>query len=513
MIITPNSKDNSKSDSKDNSKSDSKSLSVDSLAAPQLVRRKSGRYTIRLREKGHTVPLVSLSTRTTIRRHAEMRQRELAATAKAFLLDNPEATAEDLRDHLKGIAEYLLTEPTDDYWNGIDVAWLHDAKVNLRDVAATQGLSITQQAHIVQALKVLTAGQQRVDHGNTEGLLEYLSGGDVNAASSSLTPEVLPEVVPEVEAKVNAATPVTSASGPSYDELCEDLLAERKVALKESSYNDLRSSLNTIRRFLDPEANFMSRPVWVALRDTMMDEGYAPLTINKLLTKARTVFEYALMNEKVTGRNPVERLKLTKDAVSKRRAFTEGELEVISKAVSEVPDVVRKYAAGIAMVTGARAAEVAQLTPEDVLYVTDGHSEEGVLCISINDNDGKSVKNSHSIRMVPLVSAYGFNAEEFYQWSQRQTSGVSMFFPNNIARFSIWFNNKLLPEALGDTENVCLHSLRHSMATTLKAAGVALVDAQGILGHSSQSITFDLYGRGHEIKRLSDAMTLALSGK
>lgn len=77
----------------------------------------------------------------------------------------------------------------------------------------------------------------------------------------------------------------------------------------------------------------------------MMDEGYRPLTINKLLTKARTVFEYALMNEKGTGRNPVERLKLTRDAESRRRAFTESELKVVARAVSEVPDVSRKYAA------------------------------------------------------------------------------------------------------------------------------------------------------------------------
>ena len=66
--------------------------------------------------------------------------------------------------------------------------------------------------------------------------------------------------------------------------------------------------------------------------------------------------------------------------------------------------------------------------------------------------------------------------------------------------------------ALSDTENVTFHSLRHSMASNLKAAGVNLIDAQGVLGHSSQSITFDLYGKGHAVSRLADALKAGLLG-
>ncbi|MCV5950046.1 integrase, partial [Escherichia coli] len=52
--------------------------------------------------------------------------------------------------------------------------------------------------------------------------------------------------------------------------------------------------------------------------------------------------------------------------------------------------------------------------------------------------------------------------------------------------------------------------LRHWLATRMKERGVNLVDAQGILGHSSQSITYDLYGKGHAVGRLAEVLKTAL---
>ncbi|EOU0964811.1 tyrosine-type recombinase/integrase [Shigella flexneri] len=76
--------------------------------------------------------------------------------------------------------------------------------------------------------------------------------------------------------------------------------------------------------------------------------------------------------------------------------------------------------------------------------------------------------------------------------------------------YSSWFNSRVLTEALGDSQDVSLHSLRHWLATRMKERGVNLVDAQGILGHSSQSITYDLYGKGHAVGRLADVLKTAL---
>ncbi|EIY8647482.1 integrase, partial [Escherichia coli] len=297
------------------------------VAKPQLVRRANGRYTIRFRLKGQTTPFLSVSTRSTDRRVATMRQRELAATAKAFMLDRPEVSLQELTAHLRSMAEQFLTDASDDYWNGLEVATLVDEKSNLKELAATQALSLDQQKGIRLALEVLTAAQQRVDTGDTSGLIKLIDGGvsqltddnnhtDYSTISDSTSilkneqgdrPAVLTqERQPEV----------TIADQPaicSFSELVSSLLAEKVQTLKSSSYKDLSSSLNTVSRFLPEDMDLMSRSEWLAVRDAMLASEVRPSTINKLLTKAKMCLDYALMNGQLEGRNPIERMKLTKD--------------------------------------------------------------------------------------------------------------------------------------------------------------------------------------------------------
>ena len=55
------------------------------------------------------------------------------------------------------------------------------------------------------------------------------------------------------------------------------------------------------------------------------------------------------------------------------------------------------------------------------------------------------------------------------------------------------------------------HSLRHSLAGALKAAEVPVGTAEAILGHSSGSISYDLYGAGSavEVGRMAEALKVA----
>ncbi|MGM7321495.1 hypothetical protein ABOA89_08445 [Escherichia coli] len=113
-----------------------------------------------------------------------MRQRELAATAKAFLLDRHDVSLQELTAHLKSMAEQFLTDASDDYWNGLEVATLVDEKANLKDLAATRALSIDQQRGIKLALEVLTAAQQRVDTGDTSSLIKLIDDNNHTGEST-----------------------------------------------------------------------------------------------------------------------------------------------------------------------------------------------------------------------------------------------------------------------------------------------------------------------------------------
>ncbi|MBB7150539.1 site-specific integrase [Escherichia coli] len=482
------------------------------LATPQLVRRANGRYTIRFRLKGQTIPFLSVSTRSTDRRVATMRQRELAATAKSFMLDRPDVSLQELTDHLRSMAEQFLTDASDDYWNGLEVATLVDEKSNLKELAATQALSLDQQKGIRLALEVLTAAQQRVDTGDTSGLIDIVMNNLTDDSTIGDSTSILKNeqgVSPQV---------FTQERQPSvvFSSLVSSLLAEKVQTLKTSSYKDLSSSLNTVSRFLPEDMALMSRSEWLAVRDAMLAAEVRPSTINKLLTKAKMCLDYGLMNGQLEGRNPIERMKLTKDTDSKRRAFTDEELERLlvrveaeyqfTRHTAHTTSEARRWATLVSVVTGARSAEVCHLTKRDIVTL-----DNGLVCIDINeDGDGKSVKNKHSVRLVPLTDgAYGFDLKSFLEWVDMQPDEGPLFGMTPSA-YSSWFNSRVLTEALPDAENVSLHSLRHWLATRMKERGVNLVDAQGILGHSSQSITYDLYGKGHAVGRLADVLKTAL---
>ncbi|MCH6620757.1 integrase [Escherichia coli] len=440
-----------------------------------------------------------------------MRQRELAVTAKAFLLDKPEVSLQELTDHLRSMAEQFLTDASDDYWNGLEVATLVDEKSNLKELAATQALSLDQQKGIRLALEVLTAAQQRVDTGDTSGLIDIVMNNPTDYSTICDSMAILSNeqgVSPEVFTQERQPEVAIC----SFSELVSSLLAEKVQTLKSSSYKDLSSSLNTVSRFLPEDMDLMSRSEWLAVRDAMLASEVRPSTINKLLTKAKMCLDYGLMNGQLEGRNPIERMKLTKDIDSKRRAFTDEELERLlvrveseyqfTRHTAHTTSEARRWASLVSVVTGARSAEVCHLTKRDIVTL-----DNGLVCIDINeDGDGKSVKNKHSVRLVPLTDgAYGFDLASFLSWVNTQSDEGPLFGMTPSA-YSSWFNSRVLTEALPDAENVSLHSLRHWLATRMKERGANLVDAQGILGHSSQSITYDLYGKGHAVGRLADVL-------
>ena len=308
-----------------------------------------------------------------------MRQRELAATAKSFMLDRPDVSLQELTEHLRSMAEQFLTDASDDYWNGLEVATLVDEKSNLKELAATQALSLDQQKGIRLALEVLTAAQQRVDTGDTSGLIDIVMNNSRDSGTSNLTDYSTIGDSSSILKNEQGDRPavftqepqpeVTIADQPaicSFSELVSSLLAEKVQTLKSSSYKDLSSSLNTVSRFLPEDMDLMSRSEWLAVRDAMLASEVRPSTINKLLTKAKMCLDYGLMNGQLEGRNPIERMKLTKDIDSKRRAFTDEELERLlvrveseyqfTRHTAHTTSEARRWASLVSVVTGARSS-------------------------------------------------------------------------------------------------------------------------------------------------------------
>ncbi|MDZ7278179.1 site-specific integrase [Pantoea eucrina] len=424
---------------------------------------------------------------------------ELAATAKAFLLDNPEATPEELRGHLKDMAESLLTAASGDYWDGVEVSHLHDAKANLREIAAKHSLSIEQHHHLAASLKIIDAAQKRVNGGDAGPLLDILKGLEATHAAHDGDSTTI------LKSQQGNHSPELTRERLEFDELSSIYMAEHMVNLLPASQRDIQSAHKALKRFTKGiDWRTHTREQVRVLRDAMRDSGLADSTVNKMMAKLSAVMNWAFQNGHI-DHDYTKGLKV-KGVVSSRRAFTEDELVKVVSAVAAERELHKRLFGMLAVITGARCGELTQLTKADVV------NEAGHLCIDINDRNSKTLKNKGSARVIPLIDgAYGFSINEFSEWVRALPDDNSLVFGMSRDIASKWFNEKVLPTALPDRDkNLVLHSLRHTMATLMKKAGVTESVAQDVLGHSNQSITFGLYGKAKSVNLMADALNKTL---
>lgn len=475
------------------------------LAVPQLVRRsKSGRYVVRFRVRGASSAVVSIGLQTTKRIEAVIRMNELSATAKAFLLDNPEATSIELNAHLKSMALMFLTDKVDSYWSSLEFDYIGDTKADLKSLSLG-ALSVDQQRHIVKAIKLLEAAQTRADAGDTEPLLDFLKGLEVVEDSDNL-------IKGSHIGNATAILKVEQGDNPKefkqerleWSQLSAIYQNEHSVNLKPASQRDIQSAHKTLSRFVkDIDWKTYTRAEVTAVRDDMRASGLADSTVNKLLAKLCAVMNWANQNGYVPH-DYTKGLKV-KGVESSRRAFTREELAKVVQTVALERETHKRLFGQLSVVTGARCGELTQLTRADVI------TEAGLVCIDINANNGKSLKTKASARLVPITEAYGLSIKEFTDYIRKLPSDDSLVFGMSRDVASKWFNEVVLPKALPErTKDLVLHSLRHTMATFMKQAGCAESIAQDVLGHSNQSITFGLYGRAKSVEQMAEALEQSL---
>ena len=210
---------------------------------------------------------------------------------------------------------------------------------------------------------------------------------------------------------------------------------------------------------------------------------------------------WAVRAERLTKQH-TDKIKITKGADSERKAFERAQVVKLMEYANALPVTSwERWALSLAVITGARVGEISYLTKADVRQV------DGLWCIDINeDAEGKSIKNKHSKRLVPLVDgALGFDLAAF----RGAVELGALPSDNKIkpARASQKLN-LLLQEVLGDSKekNQTLHSLRHHLISSMERAGVPVAFAQAAAGHSSGTIAYGVYGSGSPIQRVHEAI-------
>ncbi|HFI1931062.1 TPA: site-specific integrase [Yersinia enterocolitica] len=496
--------------------------------------------------------IASISLRTKDRRTAMAYSRHIKAALKAIHADRPNASYEEMREHLRDIAEWELSMGRSDLFEpemrDIYRDQYGELGESLTDALASEPLNIAQHRYINEALKVLKACMKRIEVGDSQPLIDYIDGFDATDRFNDQASASLSVSAPQKPGIPEDKPSVTVAS--LFEQYEQENTQNWKLAtLKENkSYH---AALIEIFEYLglNADANAITRADMLRVRDVLQllpknrkqrfkdvplvdlldredkTDCLDVVTINnKYLIKMAAVFKWAVRNDLIK-KNMTEGLELKvpqRKASEARNAFSTeqvgqllGAAKVYSQKSSGKP--YHYYVTALAAITGARLNEVAQLQVKDVR--TTG---AGTVYIHINEDDsslpGKSIKNAHSDRCVPLVDgAYGFVLADFMTLveARRGTDGDDAMVFDGLRlmkngygeQVSKWFNRTLLPKVLADRYGLAFHSFRHTVATQLKQHGVELAYAQAIMGHSSGSITYDRYAKEVEVDRLVNVIT------
>jgi integrase len=402
--------------------------------------------------------------------------KDILKTLAVFHLDQPEASWEDLKGRLKELAEDALQGHSEDS-RGLYMELYEQMSNHLAEAASTGRFNETHQLTIGTGQRVLRAAQERLE-GRPQELTAII--GELSCSTSVAPPPSL--------SVIRSEEPMT------FETLSGLYLAERKGNVTATTHKSVTSACRTLSGLLgDLDIKTHTRADMIALKDKVLD-GRKPLTSNKLLTQLSTVMGWAV-NNGYLARSFDKGLKIEKGAESTRKPLTQDQVVVIMTYANGLPvDDWKRWALSIGVLTGARIGEIYQLTKDDVKQI------DGITVIDINkdENGGKTLKNSFSVRQVPLVDgAYGFSLETFLKWV---SENEGQLFKVKEHSFSKPLNGALRePLGLASGGDQSFHSLRHSITGLMKAAVIPEGIAQAITGHSSGTITYDLYAGSQKL--------------
>lgn len=235
-------------------------------------------------------------------------------------------------------------------------------------------------------------------------------------------------------------------------------------------------------------------------------------TVNEYLTTYQSFFGWAEIQGFIT-RNPFKKLAIRqkKSKQQKKDAFSLAQVKSILLELDKLKNSKTKahlyWGTLIAIYSGARLNEIAQLTLDDV------KETGGVLYFDINDEGddegGKRLKTESSKRKVPVHSKLLEMGFEGYLREARAGKFKKLFpalkFQNNHGHgrnLARWVNKNLLVDLKIKDKKLSFHSFRHTVVTTLYASQVAVEIVQELVGHSKNSITLNVYNHGYDLKRL-----------
>lgn len=272
-----------------------------------------------------------------------------------------------------------------------------------------------------------------------------------------------------------AAEKAIKKSVPTF----EQFIAERympfvrgykKAANSDDSY--LRNQILPIlgKKYIDE----ITRKDIIDFHHGLRNKGYKPGTCNRSLVLLRYAFNLAIRWE-IPGiqKNPTKDVPLFDDQEGRRDRFlTQEETQRLFEAVTKSDNSLLQYIIPMLILTGARKREVLDARWEDF----DLDKRQWRIPVT---KAGRPRYVPLSSGVINLLAHVPHDARNPWVFANPKTGKpyVSIYGSWNTARISVGLRD------------VCIHSLRHSMASNLVNSGRSLYEVQRILGHTQIKTT------------------------
>lgn len=269
---------------------------------------------------------------------------------------------------------------------------------------------------------------------------------------------------------------------------------------RASTHERYLHTVNALANFLNQKPiTEISRKDISAFSDHLIQTGNSPVTSKQKIGILKTIFNAAI-NKELLESNPINYFKLPyKRPYKPRVGFTVDELDRIFQSPiytqGYLPLGGGKLACFwlplLALHTGARVEELAQLTASDVRFA------KGLgyyLSISDLNGAGAQLKNEHSRRNIPIhasLIACGFMKHVQAQKDQRFLFPDLKINPRGKrgGYFSYFFSGYLRRKiGITDTRKV-FHSFRHTFKDNCRKIGIEEAIHDALTGHKSVSVS------------------------
>ena len=253
----------------------------------------------------------------------------------------------------------------------------------------------------------------------------------------------------------------------------------------------------------------------VGFHDQLLEDGQSPLTASRKIGILKSLFVTAI-NHELMDTNPADSFRAqTRQQVKQRVAFSADELSRIFSSAIYTDNYLPKGAGHeaaywlplLALYTGARVEELAQLMVGDIKYV-DGLGHYINIC---DDAAHQQLKNSSSRRRIPIhpvLIACGF----IDYVGQQQKS--SLLFPHLKANtrgklggyFSNFFSGYLRQKVKISDSRKVFHSFRHTFKDACRQVGIEEAVHDALTGHTGKSVGRKYGNEQYPLEPLFEAM-------